>query len=83
MTLRRRKQNSGAGVQTRLKAQLKEREDGPAVVVNVTATAMSRLLGRADPPPAQTLLPPRRVGAELSLSLVIKAASPEVETPFY
>ena len=40
MTLRRRKQKSGAGFQTRQKAQLKEREDGPKVVVKVTATVM-------------------------------------------
>lgn len=55
MTLRRRKQKLGAGFQTRLKVQLKEREDGPKVLVKVTATVMYGLLGRADLQLAQTL----------------------------
>ena len=55
MTLHKKKQKSGSGFQTRLKVQLKEREDGPKAVVKVTATVMYDLLQRADPRLAQTL----------------------------
>lgn len=55
MTLHRRKQKLGVGFPTRLKVQLKEREDGPKVLVKVTATVMYGLLGRADLQLAQTL----------------------------